>query len=137
MKIPHEKGVANHSAPNFARDVARHTVKRRGGEEAGWVWSSENHQSGRRRCHTVRKATRTGALARVPGRSCVVADPRARLDTFCTRTGRPLRCPRESGPAGEGGGRKARMHVGEESHGGIVPMNSSNQDGRSPAEKGE
>ena len=29
------------------------------------------------------------------------------------------------------------MHAGEESHRGIVPMNSSNQDGRSPAEKGE
>ena len=29
------------------------------------------------------------------------------------------------------------MHAGEESHCGIVPMNSSNKDGRSPAEKGE
>ena len=29
------------------------------------------------------------------------------------------------------------MYVGEESHRGIVPMNSSNKDRRSPAEKGE
>jgi hypothetical protein len=35
MKIPHEKGVANHSAPNFARYAARHAVKRKTGEEAG------------------------------------------------------------------------------------------------------
>jgi hypothetical protein len=42
MKIPHEKGVANHSAPNFARYAARHAVKRKTGEEAGWVLSSEN-----------------------------------------------------------------------------------------------
>ena len=76
MKIPHEKGVANHSAPNFARYVARPDAKRRGGEEAGWVWSSEKIQSGRRRYQTVRKAMWTGAVARVPGRSCVVADPR-------------------------------------------------------------
>ena len=137
MKDPYEKGVANHSAPNFARCVVRHAVKRKTGEEAGWVLSSEKHQSGRQRCQTVRKATWTGAVARVPGRSCVVADPRARLDTFCTRTGRPPRCPRRSGPAGEGRGRKARMHAGEESHCGIVPMNPSNKDGRSPAEKGE
>ncbi len=63
--------------------------------------------------------------------------PQTRLDTFCTRTGRPPRCPRRSGPAGEGRGRTARMHVREESHRGIVPMNSSNQGGRSPAEKRE
>ncbi len=76
MEDPYEKGVAIHSAPNFARCVARHAVKRKTGEEAGWVLSSEKHQSGRRRCQTVRKATRTGAVARVPERSCVVEDPR-------------------------------------------------------------
>jgi hypothetical protein len=31
--------------------------------------------------------------------------------------------------AGEGLGRTARMHVAEESHSGIVPMNHSNKDG--------
>src|SRR5579872_2222412 len=76
MKIPHEKGVANHSALNFARGVARHSVKRKGGEEVGWVWSFEKNRSGRRRCRTVRKATWPGAVSRVPGQSCVVVDPR-------------------------------------------------------------
>ena len=75
MRDSHEEGVAIHSAPNFARCVARQAVKRKGGEEVGWVLSSEKLQSGRRRCQTVRKATGTGAAARVPGRSCVVEDP--------------------------------------------------------------
>ncbi len=39
--------------------------------------------------------------------------------------------------AGEGQGHKVRMYVSEESHGGIVPMNHSNKDGASLAEKGE
>jgi hypothetical protein len=39
--------------------------------------------------------------------------------------------------AGEGLGRTARMHVCEESHCGIVPMNHSNQDGTSSAESEE
>jgi hypothetical protein len=39
--------------------------------------------------------------------------------------------------AGEGPGRTARMHVTEESHCGIVPMNHSNKDGTSLAESEE
>ena len=39
--------------------------------------------------------------------------------------------------AGEGLGRTARMHVTEESHSGIVPMNHSNKDGASSAESEE
>ena len=41
------------------------------------------------------------------------------------------------GPAGEGLGRTARMHVSEESDSGIVPMNHSNKDGRASAENEE
>src|SRR6266571_6219113 len=40
-------------------------------------------------------------------------------------------------PAGEGSGRTARMHVSEESHRGIVPMNHSNKDRSSSAESEE
>ncbi len=32
--------------------------------------------------------------------------------------------------AGEGSGHTARVHVSEESHSGIVPMNHSNKDGK-------
>src|SRR5882724_5120662 len=39
--------------------------------------------------------------------------------------------------AGEGQSHKARVHVYEESHSGILPMNHSNKDGTSPAESGE
>ena len=39
--------------------------------------------------------------------------------------------------AGEGQGRTARVHVCEESHRGIVPMNHSNKDGTSSAESEE
>ena len=39
--------------------------------------------------------------------------------------------------AGEGLGRTARMHVTEESHCGIVPLNHSNKDGISLAESEE
>jgi len=40
-------------------------------------------------------------------------------------------------PAGEGSGRTARMHISEESHCGIVPMNHSNKDRKSSAESEE
>ena len=137
MKIPHEKGVANHSAPNFARCVARHVVKRKGGEEVGWVLSSEKLQSGRRRCQTVRKATGTGAVARVPGRSCVVEDPRHASILTAREPGDLVDACAVSRPTGEGLGRTARMYVSEESDRGIVLMNPSNQDGRASAEKEE
>ena len=39
--------------------------------------------------------------------------------------------------AGEGSGHTARVHVCEESHCGIVPMNHSNNDGTSSAESEE
>ena len=39
--------------------------------------------------------------------------------------------------AGEGLGRTARVHVCEESHRGIVPMNHSNKDGTALAESEE
>src|SRR5512142_1905659 len=39
--------------------------------------------------------------------------------------------------AGEGSGRTARVYVCEESHSGVLPMNHSNKDTRSSAERGE
>src|SRR5215469_13872599 len=43
----------------------------------------------------------------------------------------------DSRSAGEGLGHTARVHVCEESHSGIVPMNHSNKDTRPSAESGE
>ena len=102
--------------------------------------SRENIQSGRRRGKYARKATRTGTLARVLGRSGVVEDPTARLETSCTRTGRPRRLlwwQQSPRTAGEGSGRTARVYVCEESHCSVVPRNHSNQDKQSSAESGE
>jgi hypothetical protein len=43
----------------------------------------------------------------------------------------------DSRSAGEGSGHTARVHVSEESHCGVVPMNHSNNDGASSAESEE
>src|SRR6266480_5880027 len=75
--------------------------------------------------------------------SCSVRRSRrlqTRLETSCTRTGRPRRCPAAKvsrRTAGEGSGHTARMYVCEESHSGIVPRNHSNKDGTSLAESEE
>src|SRR6266851_1624583 len=66
--------------------------------------------------------------------------PQTRLETSCTRTGRPrrhLRSQPDSRSAGEGSGRTARAYVCEESHSGVLPMNHSNKDTRLSAESGE
>src|ERR1700738_1572584 len=66
--------------------------------------------------------------------------PQTRLETSCTRTGRPrrhLRLNQVGRSAGEGLSHKARAYVYEESHSGIVPMNHSNKDGKLSAESGE
>jgi hypothetical protein len=76
MKEPYEKGVAIRSAPSFALGAAKDTVKRKQGYRWAGLLSFEKFQSGRRRCHLVRKATWPGAITQVPGQSCVVGDPK-------------------------------------------------------------
>src|SRR5437764_8636061 len=65
--------------------------------------------------------------------------PQTRLETSCTRTGRPRRHlpPKGRRSAGEGKSHTARAYVFEESHSGIVPMNHSNKDGEPSAESAE
>src|SRR5579859_2172206 len=88
MKESYEQGVANPSAPSFALGSARNRVKRKQGTGGLGIEL--------RKCairtptlfkeaegNTVRDASAS------PGPACVVADPRARLETSCTRTGRP------------------------------------------------
>lgn len=65
-------------------------------------------QSGRRRICNVRKATGTGTIARVPGPSGVVEDPRTRLETCYARTGDLGDTCRPTGQ--QVGGRKLRPH---------------------------
>src|SRR6516225_11200624 len=89
-KKPHEQGLAIHSAPSFALGIARCTAKRKQGIGGVGIelrklaiWTPTLLK--------WRKATWTEALARVPVQSGVVEDPTARLETSCTRTGRPRR----------------------------------------------
>ncbi len=64
--------------------------------------------------------------------------PQTRLETSCTRTGRPrLAARKRCRTAGEGHGRTACVHVSEESDSGILPMNRSNKDGKPLAEDEE
>src|SRR6266705_3529039 len=65
--------------------------------------------------------------------------PQTRLETSCTRTGRPRgHLPsNQAAGAGEGKSHTARMYVPEESHSGIVPMNQSNKDRKPSAENEE
>jgi hypothetical protein len=101
--------------------------------------SRENIQLGRRRGKNARKATRTGAIARVPVQSGVVEDPRHAYKLHAREPGDlgDTCGPNDGRSAGEGSGRTARVYVCEESHCGIVPMNHSNKDGASSAESEE
>src|SRR5215469_4288678 len=140
MQNSYEKGLAIHSAPSFARDLPRGRPRsvNRGIGGVGIelrklaIWTPTLLK--------WRKATWTEALARVPVQSGVVEDPTARLETSCTRTGRPRRRLWRTftgRTAGEGSGHTARMYVSEESHCGILPMNHSNNDGTLSAESEE
>jgi hypothetical protein len=75
MKEPYEKGVAIRSAPSFALGAVKCPVKRKQGKRWAGYRASKNVQSGRRRCHPMRKAIRSRRA-------------QARLETPCTRTGR-------------------------------------------------
>lgn len=74
MNEPHEEGIASHLAPSFARGTARCPVKRKQGH--GWAgYRASKKAIGMPTLSTKRKATRPGAIARVPDRSRVVVDP--------------------------------------------------------------
>ena len=91
MKIPYEKGVAIHSAPSFAMHAARCAAKRKQGNRwAGYGASKTPNQDadviGPAEGHMTRgDSARLGPVLRS-------RRPQARLDTSCTRTGRPRGC---------------------------------------------
>ncbi len=90
MKEPYEKGIANHSAPSFAWRAARHTTKRKQGHRWAGYRASKNCN---RDADAVVKAE--GNMARnanaSSGSILRSRRPQARLETSCTRTGRPRR----------------------------------------------
>jgi hypothetical protein len=90
MKKPYEKGIANHSAPSFALCAARRTAKRKQGYRWAGYRASKNCNRG---ADAVVKVE--GNMARSANASSWSAlrsrRPQARLETPCTRTGRPRR----------------------------------------------
>ena len=80
MQVPHSKGVANHTVPESCvrnSREARHEALT--GVRVGQPLSREIHSS---RVPTLLfkwKATRAGALLRVPTRPCAVRDPGMRV----------------------------------------------------------
>jgi hypothetical protein len=91
MKEPYEKGVANHSTPSFAPGIARCMAKRKQGHRRAGYRASKN-------CNwdadAVVKAEGNIAGSDIASFRPVLRSrrPQARLETPCTRTGRPRRC---------------------------------------------
>ena len=88
MKDSHEEGVAIHSAPSFALGVVRRTVKRKQGNRwAGYGASKTCNQD----ADALRVAEGNMTLGDSASPWAVLRSrrPQTRLDTFCTRTGRP------------------------------------------------
>src|ERR1700730_9994420 len=90
MKEPYEKGVANHSAPSFAPGIARCMAKRKQGHSRAGYRASKN-------CNwdadAVVKAEGNRVRSDIASFGPVLRSrrPHARLETPCTRTGRPRR----------------------------------------------
>jgi hypothetical protein len=90
MQEPYEKGIANHSAPSFAADAVKPPLKRKQGHRWAGYRASKNCN---RDADAVVKAeghANRGANAS-PWLVLRSRRPHARLETPCTRTGRPRR----------------------------------------------
>ena len=75
MKVSSSEGVANHTVPESCAETREGFGEALTGVCIGWVLSCENKTSGTPTLCVEWKATRTGALARVPGRPGAVVDP--------------------------------------------------------------
>src|ERR1700684_153750 len=91
MQEPHEKRLAICSAPSFALDAVRCPVKRKQGKRWAGYRASKICNQGADAVTAAEGHTTSSASA-----SCWSAlrsrRPHARLETLCTRTGRPRRC---------------------------------------------
>ena len=76
MQVHYDEGVATHIGPEPCAVIREGDGEASAGERTGQPLSRERHHNpGCRRCFRSRKATRTGASARAPGRPGVVEDP--------------------------------------------------------------
>src|SRR5664280_2600569 len=91
MKEPHEKGLAIRSAPSFALGAVRFPVKRKQGERwAGYRASKICNQGAD--AVTTAEGNTTSSINASDWSALRSRRPHARLETPCTRTGRPRRC---------------------------------------------
>jgi hypothetical protein len=91
MQEPYEQGVAIHSAPSFAVNIARCALKRKQGHRwAGYRASKISNWD----ADAVVKAEGSMAMSDTASSGPVLRSrrPHARLETSRTRTGRPRRC---------------------------------------------
>jgi hypothetical protein len=91
MKEPYEQGVANHSAPSFAMNIARCALKRKQGYRWAGYRASKNSNWD---ADAFVKAEGSMALSDIASPWPVLRSrrPHARLETSRTRTGRPQGC---------------------------------------------
>ena len=75
MQVSASEGLANHTVPESCAEIREGFGEALTGVRIGWVLSRENNTLGTPTLCIEWKATRTGALARVPGRPGAVVDP--------------------------------------------------------------
>lgn len=133
-KEPHSEGVANHADLESCAgggDAAGEALTE---ALAGRPLSREILRFGRRPCGQKGKATSvvvTSRAAREPG---AVGRTRARQETLCARTGRPLPALLLAGRWVKATCRTTHVYGAEESEWAIVPAKDSNKDEKSLAE---
>src|SRR5450432_1953109 len=91
MKEPHEKGLAIRSAPSFALGAVKFPVKRKQGKRWAGYRASKICNQGADAVTTAEGHT-TGSDSASCWSALRSRRPHARLETPCTRTGRPRRC---------------------------------------------
>src|SRR6266403_1865321 len=99
MKESHEKGLATCSAPSFALSAARRSAKRKQGYRwAGYIASKTPNQD----ADVIGLAEGNMIVSDSASPRTVLRSrrPQTRLETSCTRTGRPRRCLRRTSAAG-------------------------------------
>ena len=75
MQVSPSEGLANHTVPESCVGPREGDGEALTGVRIGWVLSRENNTPGTRTLCIERKATRTGAPTRAPGRPGAVVDP--------------------------------------------------------------
>ena len=75
MQVSSSEGVANHTVPESCAETREGFGDALTGVRIDWVLSRENITIGTSTLCIQWKATRTGALARAPGRPGAVVDP--------------------------------------------------------------